>query len=353
VQQGIYPGPIELIDGVAMIGGFNGLETSVSQADPYAFETIIDGGGVTRCVVSINTGPSTILRGFVLQNGSDASFDGGGGMLIYESKMSVVQCTFRENFAAWWGAAVSTGITQYTGLTTNSPSFVNCVFHDNGEKFLDLWVGTIAGGAVFFEYGWPTFSNCLFVGNLAGEGAAIAMDLWCRVTLVNCSLIDNHANVGSAGGLHDQEGQAVLRNCVMWGNSAVRGGDQIYNDPSRRSDVKYSAIEGGFPGEGNIDIDPTLSPRGGSGVTASLNDAGLLSALPLDFLDLDTDGDVGEPLPFDLSMRPRIVGDSVDLGVLEAPTKLDALDFAPHSAPFRITKQRSTVDQDRMPLRRP
>ncbi len=85
--------------------------------------------------------------------------------------------------------------------------------------------------------------------------------------------------------------------------------------------VTYSDIEGGWPGQGNIDADP-LFVQAGTGnfrlATGSpcLN-AGSNDLLPVDELDLDGDGDTQEPLPIDLAGEPRIKDGAVDMGAYE------------------------------------
>jgi len=73
-----------------------------------------------------------------------------------------------------------------------------------------------------------------------------------------------------------------------------------------------------------------IDPDGFDKITGTLDDnfrldlaspcrnAGNNSALPADTADLDKDGDVNEPIPFDIEGKPRILNGVVDLGAFES-----------------------------------
>jgi hypothetical protein len=65
--------------------------------------------------------------------------------------------------------------------------------------------------------------------------------------------------------IHNVKGITTLNHCIVWGNSS----DQI--DSS--ANVSYSNIQGGFPGEGNVDVDPYFVDPG---YWADLNNPNLL-----------------------------------------------------------------------------
>jgi hypothetical protein len=85
-------------------------------------------------------------------------------------------------------------------------------------------------------------------------------------------------------------------------------------------DVRFSDIEGGWDGKGNINANPLITFREGSVIfdsESSCIDTGSDSLLPIDALDLDDDGDLFEPLPLDFFGELRIGGASVDMGSIE------------------------------------
>jgi hypothetical protein len=313
-KSGTYA-PIALKNGVRIIGGFTGTtETSASQSNPTANQTIIDGNGA-RAVESEDNNSATVLRGFYIRNGNDTETDGGGGMLLDDSSPMIVNCVFEDNLATWWGAAVAI-------RGTSSPQFINCTFRDNGwvDDQDNTNVKPLAGAAVFIYSGSPTFVNCLFHDNVAGEGAVLANTDRGSATFVNCTMADNSATVGDGGAVHDRFGDVVIRNSILWGNTADEG-PQIYSTGSSVTTVTYSDVQGGWGGAGNISSDPKFWNPSSDDYKLLLNspckEKGHNPSLPTDIGDLDWDGNTSETLPLDLGLNPRTKACNVDMGAYE------------------------------------
>jgi hypothetical protein len=51
--------------------------------------------------------------------------------------------------------------------------------------------------------------------------------------------------------MYNRGSDPIITNCILWGDLP----DEIYNSDSNPI-VTYSDVEGGYPGEGNIDADP-------------------------------------------------------------------------------------------------
>ena len=86
---------------------FNGKSITVRSASGDPADTIIDGGGNGRGVVTCTNGETstTVLYGFTITNGSANS---GGGRLYNESSSpTVTNCTFSGNTAGWGGGGMS------------------------------------------------------------------------------------------------------------------------------------------------------------------------------------------------------------------------------------------------------
>lgn len=322
VKTGNYD-PFSLKNGVKIIGGFAGSETSASQSDPSANPTIVDGAGSSQCIFSTNDGPSTVLRGFTVQNGFDALDNGGGGLVLSGSSAIFVQCIFTNNKAEMFGAAVAV-------RADSTPQFINCTFRDNGDDGGTPADGSddkpLGGGAVYVYKGTPSFSNCLFHDNIAGEGGSLLIFTG-SATLTNCTLADNKATLGDGGAIHDELGTTTIRNSILWGNTALGNGAQIYNRSDSTTTVAKSDVQGGFTGTGNINSDPLFQAPGSDDYRiqtgSPCKDVGQNSYLPTDIGDLDWDNNTGEQLPKDLGGLARRNGVVVDMGAHEAKSKND------------------------------
>ncbi|MGB2987613.1 MAG: hypothetical protein WBE26_17240, partial [Phycisphaerae bacterium] len=296
-------------------GGFAGTESSASAGDPDAHKTYIDGGSLSRAVKSINNDSSTVLRGFIIKNGAARGWtETGGGLYLENSSAQVVRCVFTENTAEFAGGAVA---NHFGG----SPTFVNCRFYSNGTG--ENKSTPLGGGAVFNHDGAPVFVNCLFHGNKASEGGAV-LTLGGAVKLINCTLTGNEAIEGDGGALYDNRGDAAIRNSVVWNNSAKKPQtNEIYNSPSLggTTDITHSDVAGGWPGAGNINSDPLFVDASKNDYriqdSSPCRDTGNDESLPADTADIDWDANTAQPLPNDLDLKPRVSGNSVDMGACE------------------------------------
>jgi hypothetical protein len=186
-------------------------------------------------------------------------------------------------------------------------------------------------------------ANSIFVGNTAGiGGGGMADSGGSSPTIDGCSFSGNSAVSGDA--LYNvEESFPVVRNSVLWSDTATEGDEEVWNDDSATeypliTSFQNSLVSGcggsgawdtdcGTDLGGNIDADPLFADAAGGDYSLTSGspciDTGDNSLLPDDVADLDGDGDTDEPLPLDLAGDPRVTdgdGDStatVDMGAYE------------------------------------
>ena len=161
----------QLLDGVALYGGFAGGESDRAQRDPAANETILSGDlagndqpdfvangeNSYHVVTGSNTNATAVLDGFTITagnaNGSGGLHDGGGGMSSVAGSPTLANCTFRANTAGRQGGGMDNRV--------GTPTLSNCIFSENTARF---------GGGMHSTFSRPTLTNCTFSGNMADVG---------------------------------------------------------------------------------------------------------------------------------------------------------------------------------------
>jgi len=198
-------------------------------------------------------------RGFIFQNdeGNDSKLEGftvlcgcgdyGGGILCEGSSPRINRCIIKENFAHFGGGIFC--LYSHAG-------FSQCVISDNRVHTGDA--PEAAGGGLCSVNSSLSFFNCMIINNQAEASAWPPFQHWAwggglcceSATLTNCTLSRNSASA-APGGIYCQ-GSTDILNCILWQNS----GGEIGLDYDGDAIVRHSNIQGGWPGEGNIDIDP-------------------------------------------------------------------------------------------------
>lgn len=100
----------------------------------------------------------------------------------------------------------------------------------------------------------PTIVKCIMTGDLAPDGCGLSVGHYgSHPTLINCTI----SGFGGPGIFADYADRATLKNCIVWGN-----GNEITMSDDKLT-ASYSNIEGGWEGEGNIDVDPCFADADG------------------------------------------------------------------------------------------
>lgn len=104
VASGIYTNAVVMKAGVALYGGFSGIESARPERDRLAHETILNGDGTNIVVLVESGGPETIIDGFTIQRGF------GCGVRLFNSGATISQNRIRWNrssSALAYGAGIS------------------------------------------------------------------------------------------------------------------------------------------------------------------------------------------------------------------------------------------------------
>jgi hypothetical protein len=127
-------------------------------------------------------------------------------------------------------------------------------------NIIDRNVAFYFGGGLSIGGGLSVVSGNLFYGNSAGPGSACAGGgIACgdSVILSNNTIVGNFSNyIGGGIRCGTAAGPLMYANNIVWGNVAWRDSQISIWDQSQPIAFVYSDIQGGWPGVGNIDLDP-------------------------------------------------------------------------------------------------
>ncbi|MEQ8317540.1 MAG: GC-type dockerin domain-anchored protein [Phycisphaerales bacterium] len=280
-------------------------------------------------------GSGLVFERCLIEDNRAGGYSGGNGAAIgaSESTVTLIDSTVRGNSlggtGSGGGVAASRVISINTDFINNSASGRESTGRGGAISAGDVtivggrFVGNAAGNDSYGASGGAIsarivdITNAVFANNrvasYAGEplwGAAISVRD--GGTLTGVTFANNAGATGDADGeaVYAEAGDLALRNCV------VDNGDWLGVDTATVT-ATWSCIVGGYPGAGNIDADPMLDAEYRPVAGSPVIDAGNTTLLPADAFDLDGDGDLSEPIPFDAAGLARAVDDPAtpDTGV--------------------------------------
>lgn len=281
-------------------GGAGGIEFTLPHGTPTVYD----------CVVDSNHG------GMAMEN---MLFAGAGG--IHGASPEITQSEIRNNVGGNAAGVVGSMSGGAGGIFGKAPIIKNCIIENNEGGAADL--ESIRGGAGgVYVLGDAEIHTCRITGNIGGnDGAAPgigsgggihALDGFVKV--YSCTIADNIGGIGydgsGSGGIHIDLGSVDVRNSIVWDNLAggvgpLPSADEIGG--SGAAAVVFSDVKGGFPGWGNVSMDPDF-------MNPAANDYHLkLSSMCIDHGDMMT----AIPTLLDIDTEPRIVG-IIDMGCDEA-----------------------------------
>lgn len=240
----------QLVDGVAVFGGFAGTESARSQRDWATNVTTLSGdlgtaGDTSDNTYHVVTGVTGgTLDGFVVTKGnaddsaSCAYFSGGCGGGVYNtfSSPTLSNLFITDNSATGGGAGMYND-------RSGSPTIMNVRVAGN------------APGGIFNYISSPTLTNVAISGNSGQAGLANIDDS--SPALVNVTITGNDAAGGTGGMINANSSSPTIRNSIVWGNAGAADLENFTNDSV--AVITYSDIGGGYTGTGNMDVDPLFT----------------------------------------------------------------------------------------------
>ncbi len=180
-------------------------------------------------------------------NASGAYPDCNGGAIYLEnSDILIDNCIISNNSATGGGG----GVFLYN---SSSPTINNSLISNNSASD--------TGGAIHiwnedYNMCFPVFNGLSIINNTAtNEGGGIYCEYWSHPVITNSTFYGNSASSG--GGIYSQYNQnyqncPAFNNCILWNDTP----DEIF---ASNITVNYSDIQGGSPGDGNINTDPLFA----------------------------------------------------------------------------------------------
>ncbi|MHC4640757.1 MAG: choice-of-anchor Q domain-containing protein [Planctomycetota bacterium] len=295
--------------------------------------------GSEKCIIDCQGIEDELHRGFYFHNGEDSNsvLDG---------------FTITNGYAHYGGGAIHCSLS--------SPIITNCIIRGNVAPvrfFPGPFYGTFLfnnGGGIYCFMSSSIIKNCYIVGNrVEGNGGGIGLSDSSPL-ICNCVIVGNialHKSFGHGGAIHSSGSSPTIINCTVIENVAEERGGGIYcvyggggpiinsifcrNIPDQIDTflagpvVTYSNVQDGWPGEGNIDVDPCFADVGYWDPNENPvdpkddfwieGDYHLLQSSPC--IDSGDPNYVPEPNETDLDGRPRVINGRIDMGAYEySPT---------------------------------
>ena len=216
---------------------------------------------------------TAVVEGFTITGGTGTvwfdnkdkiNFREGGGIIVDLAGPTIRNNIIEGNVAIDKGTMISAG---GGGIRVGfaEPIIEKNIIRNNKGRY---------GGGIVLFHSAATVRDNVITGNEGGEdfgGAGIWVVGYYSQKLTN--LIEHNtiaANVGrpdttlppgrrqisgKGAGLHFGFSRAIIRNNIIWGNAP----DQVQNWGATPPVITGSVVQGGFAGQGNIDVDPQFA----------------------------------------------------------------------------------------------
>lgn len=266
--------------------------------------------------------------------------DNGGAITMGSSPLVIQRSTFRLNTASDRGAAIYASLSAFTLTDSTFVENLGASDCDGGALYLGssdalinncLFLGNYAriGGAIASYNNAYEAQNCVFLGNQARNLGGGVFHFNTQATLVNCSFSGNEASLFNGGAVRTFQDSTTLENSIIWNNSekdsTTAPGASIFHESPVDIQIASSLIEhsGGsaswniaFGADlgGNLDVDPLFAtPADPLAAPNTVGDLHLLQGSPA----INTGRNSFNSTSEDVAGQPRISDGIIDLGTYE------------------------------------
>jgi hypothetical protein len=228
-------------------------------------QTVINGSqpahpDTASCVLFISgEDTNSVLEGFTLTGGTGTLwrdihngnlYREGGGILLEFTSPIIRYNIIRNNVATNRIGGASAGGGGIRIGDANPRVIGNVIAYNRGRY----------GGGIVLNYTAATIKNNIIYRNTGGEdfgGAGIwATNNGSGPKIIENNTIVENSSVLDGGGIQIGSTSATIRNNIVWGNTAPAGAQMDLNAGSFT--VTYNDVQGGYPGTGNINLDPAF-----------------------------------------------------------------------------------------------
>jgi len=232
--------------------------------DPYTVtSTVINGSTPVHpdtgsCVIIADGEDSTtVLQGFTITGGKGTKWNDehaaglyreGGGILVQYSSPVIQNNIIHSNIVTDGTGVYSTG-GGGVRIGDSYVRFYNNIVMNNTARY---------GAGVVLNYTGGDYRNNVICANYgsfqygAGSGIWINSSFSRPNTIINNTIAGNTSTLGVCG--IRGSNNAIIKNCIVWNNYSPAN---QYVSPSLN--VTYSNIQSGYPGAGNINVNPLFA----------------------------------------------------------------------------------------------
>jgi parallel beta-helix repeat protein len=251
------------------LDAYRGAICCVNQSSPTIADNIIIGN--PRIGIYCNDKSSPTIRNNVIErNRYEAekgnANEGGGGVCCMGASSPVIEGnTIRSNYAGNRGGGIY--------VDSSSVKVMNNIIVGNSASDL--------GGGAYCCNSSPILVNNIIIGNSAVFGGGVFYEYICKPVIINSTISGNLASQAGGGIRFSSRAYATVLNTILWANEP----DEIDLDLSSWVDITYSNIQGGWPGEGNMSLDPLFVDTNADDYRLSVHSPCIAAGVVIEDLD--------------------------------------------------------------------